>query len=308
MKKMDNEEMDSEMGELSELEARLTGEDSLSEGSGEEEEEGGGEWRIRKRRTKLEEPDRESERNEEEEEAVENEEDEDSNDSDGEEGDQEESSGAESSCDEEDDDEVYFVPGTTMKRARVIDSDEESSVVEDRSEVKGEPLSSVSSVNCVNGAEVGLVESESYDTRKTDDPSCDQIEESFDLKQEYCGPKLSRKCSEEASMEPLVFTGTLDRHESLDFEQEEEAQQEGPSNRFLMNVMEDSQLTELALEEDDIERREDDFDMSYQIGPSLPPPHQIPRVAREESDELFLTTPSITRQSSTVSDKVGVLC
>ena len=298
MKKMDNEEMDSEMGELSELEARLTGE---------EEEEGGGEWRIRKRRTKLEEPDRESERNEEEEEAVENEEDEDSNDSDGEEGDQEESSGAESSCDEEDDDEVYFVPGT-MKRARVIDSDDESSVMEDRSGVKGEPLSSVSSVNCVNGDEVGLVESESYDTRKTDDPLCDQIEESFDLKQEYCGPKLSRKCSEEASMEPLVFTGTLDRHESLDFEQEEESQQEGQSNRFLMNVMEDSQLTELALEEDDIERREDDFELSYQIGPSLPPPHQIPRVAREESDELFLTTPSITRQSSTVSDKVGVLC
>ena len=48
----------------------------------------------------------------------------------------------------------------------------------------------------------------------------------------------------------------------------------------------------------------DSDDMTYQLGQSLPS-HQIPRIMREESDELF--TPVMTRQNSTISsisDKV----
>ena len=45
-------------------------------------------------------------------------------------------------------------------------------------------------------------------------------------------------------------------------------------------------------------------DMTFPLGQSLPS-HQIPRITREESDELF--TPVMTRQNSTISsisDKV----
>ena len=48
----------------------------------------------------------------------------------------------------------------------------------------------------------------------------------------------------------------------------------------------------------------DSEDTIYPLGQSLPS-HQMPRIAREESDELF--TPVLTRQNSTVSsfsDKV----
>lgn len=71
--------------------------------------------------------------------------------------------------------------------------------------------------------------------------------------------------------------------------------EEEKKNIQLANIHEETQL---------VDNEESIFDSTYILGQSLPP-HQIPKMAREESDELF--TPNLTRQNSTVStisDKV----
>ena len=188
-----------------------------------------------------------------------------------------------------DDDDVYFVPGG-IKRNRIIESDDDTSEHEQYHVTKeGLPNDNLSHDN----------EDKSCDSKDkspdNEETSCDSKETSHDIKADTNNiTQFASNTIDEASMEPLVYSGTLDR--------EGESLIDEPVNEITSKLLidESSQLTELVQEEEEGGRY---METSYQLGPSLPP-HQLPRVIREESDELFMTTPSITRQSSTVSDKV----
>ena len=180
------------------------------------------------------------------------------------------------SCEDCDDDDVFFVPS---RRGRVIESDDdiEETTNDSKSNKNIEVVSGISTVSHDH-------EVKSHDLT-VDKISLQQVNRDV---VSHDQDVVSHDMLEEASNGPLVYSETLDQAtiDSNPFI---------PDNSRLTTTTEDSQLTEIINDEDE-------FEMSYQLGQSLPP-HQMPRINRQESDELF-TTPSITRQSSTMSDKV----
>ena len=315
-RKMDNEEIEDE---LTELEAKLNEEEEEEDSSDSEEEE----WRLSCKK-KGKENEKQEDRIDDDGEQGENTDEEKSYDIESEESNDEGSGNIESEGSNDEgssDDEVYFVPGVS-KRNRIIESDDEEEG--DSVQVhRNKEHDYNSQENVIRMTDDNMFES--CDSKKEScgmkeklcdikEESCDPREESCDPREESCDPR-EESCDiekeshdlgkdgtcdaiphsgtlEEASMEPLVFTGTLDQEDSSDY----------PiigTQPLGILIKEDSQLTELVNDEDEC-----DLEMTYQFGPSLPPPHQVPRVTREESDEIFMTTPSVTRQSSTVSDKV----
>ena len=177
---------------------------------------------------------------------------------------------------DDDDDDMFFVPS---RRGRVIESDDddiEEATNDSKSNKNIEVVSGISTVSHDHEVKSHDLTADKISLQQVnDDVSHDQDVASHDM-------------LEEASMGPLVYSETLDQTtiDSNPFI---------PDNSRLTTTTEDSQLTEAINDEDE-------FEMSYQLGQSLPP-HQMPRINRQESDELF-TTPSITRQSSIMSDKV----
>ncbi len=274
IRKLENEEIDDE---LTELETKLMEEQQISSDSDEEEE-----WRLSFHKTN-------------------NDKEEDNNDKNCSDSDHEkpcsivseEFDDSVSGDIDSNDEEVYFVPAVS-KRNRIIDSDDDDCFNNGRTNSQNEGVESFDQhkYNLQNNV-TGVVK----ETCNSKEKLCDL---SDDTKQDSCDNGIVdsiplNNTLEESSMGPLVFTGTLGQEDSLDYPI-------GETQPICIPVNEDSQLTDLVNDEDEYYR-----DMSYQIGPSLPPPHQVPRVARDESDELFMTTPSITRQSSTVSDKVRLI-
>ena len=181
-------------------------------------------------------------------------------------------------CDDDDgdDDDVFFVPS---RRGRVIESDDEDIEETTNDSKSNKNIEVVSGISTVSHDH----EVKSHDLT-VDKISLQQVNYDVSHDQEVA----SHDMLEEASMGPLIYSETLDQTtiDSNPFI---------PDNSRLTTTTEDSQLTEVINDEDE-------FEMSYQLGQSLPP-HQMPRINRQESDELF-TTPSITRQSSIMSDKV----
>ena len=181
-------------------------------------------------------------------------------------------------CDDDDgdDDDVFFVPS---RRGRVIESDDEDIEETTNDSKSNKNIEVVSGISTVSHDH----EVKSHDLTM-DKISLQQVNNDVSQDQDVA----SHDMLEEASMGPLVYSETFDQTtiDSNPFI---------PDNSRLTTTTEDSQLTEVINDEDE-------FEMSYQLGQSLPP-HQMPRINRQESDELF-TTPSITRQSSIMSDKV----
>lgn len=175
-----------------------------------------------------------------------------------------------------DEDEVNFSSSLISKRKRFIESDDDD--YEDRELTERKPINDTSETS--NSEIKKIDDPQSNSDISHDSRSHDSNKESHDPDEESNPIPLSM---EDASMGPLIFNeGTIDHMETLDYP---------IVSRIMPHPLnEDSQQTEVA-NEDDI-----DLEMSYQIGPSLPPPHQEPVTG--------IMTPSVTRQSSSFSDKV----
>lgn len=276
-RKMDEEEMDEELDELSKLETQLSEEDMSDEEDTDNEDE---EWKRESRETKEEKEfkgtsDRESENEE-------GSDDEGSDDIDEEGSDNNDKEGSDS------EDDMCFTSSWAGKRKRFIESDEE----EDNQVTENKSISGTQRTNdneIVTHKPTDNLPSNTDSSR--DSESCDVSNKSHDTDEDshdiIKDLHVHQSIEDAASMGPLIFNeGTLDHTETLDYP---------IVTRILPHPLnEDSQQTELVNED------YEDLEMSFQIGPSLPPPHQEPVTTMTS----FMATPSMTRQSSTVSDKV----